>query len=516
VLNETVPRSSSSSLKSVITANFAGTLWQALMGLAFIPLYIKYLGIESYGLIGIFATLQSIFALLDVGLGDTLTREMARLSVLPGKEQETRDLVRTLETIYWTIAVFAGMAVVASSPFIEHHWIKSGNLSPTAIEQAFVIMGFVTIFQLPVSFYTGGLIGLQKQVALNLIAACVATLRGAGAILVLHWIPTIQAFFLWQSAIGAINFVLYARVLWHYLPQSNHRPAFQLHLIKGVWRFSAGMGGISVLAVILTQLDKVVLSKMLSLEMFGYYMLASVVAMSLTRIFTPMFFSIYPRFTQLVSINDQDGLRQLYHKSCQFMAVLILPVATVTAFFAYEIILLWTRNTITAEKTHFIVSVMICGTALNGLMNPPYALQLAFAWTRLPFYVNLLSVTLFIPIIIVVVTAFGAIGGALAWLILNIGYVLFWIPLIHKRILRAEKWRWYWQDGFLPATTSIIVAGLGRLLTTESMSSNAMLLSLAAIFVMTFGITALTTPVTRTILFAELRKIGFAMSQNEV
>jgi len=139
---------------------------------------------------------------------------------------------------------------------------------------------------------------------------------------------------------------------------------------------------------------------MLSLEMFGYYMLASVVAMSLTRIFTPMFFSIYPRFTQLVSINDQDGLRQLYHKSCQFMAVLILPVATVTAFFAYEIILLWTRNTITAEKTHFIVSVMICGTALNGLMNPPYALQLAFAWTRLPFYVNLLSVTLFIPIII--------------------------------------------------------------------------------------------------------------------
>jgi O-antigen/teichoic acid export membrane protein len=340
-------------------------------------------------------------------------------------------------------------------------------------------------------------------------------LRGAGAVLVLHWIPTIQAFFIWQTAIGAINFVLYARVLWYYLPQSNHRPAFQLHLIKGIWRFSAGMGGISILAVILTQLDKVVLSKMLSLEMFGYYMLASVVAMSLTRIFTPIFFSIYPRFTQLVSTNDQDGLRQLYHKSCQFMAVLILPVATVTAFFAYEIILLWTHNTITAEKTHFIVSVMICGTALNGLMNPPYALQLAFAWTRLPFYANLLSVTLFVPIIIVVVTAFGAIGGALAWLILNIGYILFWIPLIHKRILPAEKWRWYWQDGFLPAATSIVVAGLGRLLTTESMSNYAMLLYLAVIFVVTIGITALTTPVTRTMLFTELRRIGFAMSQNE-
>jgi O-antigen/teichoic acid export membrane protein len=513
---KTVLRSPYSSLKSIITANFAGTFWQALMGLAFIPLYIKYLGIESYGLIGIFATLQSIFALLDVGLGDTLTREMARLSVLPGKEQETRDLVRTLETVYWAIAVFAGIALVATSPFIERYWIRSGQLSPTTIEQAFVIMGFVTAFQLPVSFYTGGLIGLQKQVSLNLIAVCVATLRAVGALLVLHWIPTIQAFFFWQAAIGAINFVLYARLLWYYLPQSNHRPVFRLRLIKGVWKFSAGMGGISILAVILTQLDKVVLSKMLSLEMFGYYMLASVLAMSLTRFFTPIFFSIYPRFTQLVSINDQDGLRLFYHKSCQFMAVLILPAATVTAFFAYEIILVWTHNTITAEKTHFIVSVMICGTALNGLMNPPYALQLAFAWTRLPFYVNLLSVALFIPVIIVVVAAFGAIGGALAWLILNVGYVLFWIPLIHKRILPTEKWRWYWQDGFLPAMTSIVVAGLGRLLTTESMSSNAMLVYLAVIFVVTIGITALTTPVTRTMLFSELRKIGFAVSQNEV
>ena len=64
--------------------------------------------------------------------------------------------------------------------------------------------------------------------------------------------------------------------------------------------------------------------------------------------------------------------------------------------------------------------------------------------------------------------------------------------------------------------TSIVVAGLGRLLTTESMSSNAMLVYLAVIFVGTIGITALTTPVTRTMLFSELRKIGFAVSQNEV
>ncbi len=38
------------------------------MSLAFIPLYIKYLGMEAYGLIGFYAVLQTILGLLENGL----------------------------------------------------------------------------------------------------------------------------------------------------------------------------------------------------------------------------------------------------------------------------------------------------------------------------------------------------------------------------------------------------------------------------------------------------------------
>ena len=98
-------------IKKNIAANFAGSIWSAIMGLIFVPLYIKFIGIESWGLIGIFATLQIIFGLLDMGLSTTLNREMARLSVLSGKEQDMRNLVRTLEMIYWCVAVFVGIRV---------------------------------------------------------------------------------------------------------------------------------------------------------------------------------------------------------------------------------------------------------------------------------------------------------------------------------------------------------------------------------------------------------------------
>jgi len=466
------------------------------------------MGIESYGLIGIFTTLQVIFGLLDVGLGSTLTREMARLSALPHKAQEMRNLVRTLETLYWSIAVLVGIAIISLSPFIAHHWVKAGQLSPKTIELALLIIGLVMVFQMPIGFYSGGLMGLQKQVLLNVINVCMNTLRGVGAVLILWLVsPTIQAFLLWQIGISLINAFLLALFLWRSLPHRENRAVFQKELLKGIWRFSAGMSGISILAVILTQLDKVILSKMLSLEMFGYYTLASMVAMSLGRLFTPVFCSIYPRFTQLVSIDDQDGLKRLYHKICQFIAVLILPVAIVIAMFSYEVILLWTQNPAIAEKTHLILSIMICGTALNGLMNPPYALQLAFGWTSLPVYSNLISVILFVPLIIFMAACFGAVGGAIAWLVLNIGYVTFWIPVMHKRLLLKEKWRWYWQDTCVPLMACTFVAGLGRIFAKELMSQYMMLLHLIIISVLTLGITALTTPITREWLLGQLLKI---------
>ena len=49
---------STTSLKANIIANFVGNGWSALISIIFIPQYLKYIGAEGYGLIGIFASLH--------------------------------------------------------------------------------------------------------------------------------------------------------------------------------------------------------------------------------------------------------------------------------------------------------------------------------------------------------------------------------------------------------------------------------------------------------------------------
>lgn len=468
------------------------------MSLAFVPLYIKFMGIESYGLIGIFTSLLALFSLLDMGLSTTLNRELARFSAVPDKAQDMRNLVRTLEYPYWGIAVLIGVAVVGLSGPIANYWVNTDKLTPATVKTALMIMGGVVAFRWPVSLYSGGLMGLQKQVLLNGINVFVATLQGFGATLVLWLIsPTIQAFFVWQIFTSMVQVSLVAVFLWRGLPVSGHRSHFQKDSLLKIWRFAAGMTGISLTVIFLMQTDKIVLSKILSLKMFGYYTLATVVGQALYYFIGPVYTALFPKFSQLVSINDQNGLKELYHKGCQFMSVMILPAAIVVSFFSSEILLLWTGDPVTVANTHSIASILIIGTVLNGLMNLPYALQLAHGWTKLSLYTNIIAVIVLVPLIYFLAKQYGPVGAAFAWVILNSGYFLISIHIMHRRLLTDEKWRWYLNDVAVPMLTAITVAAIWRLLIPSEMSRAGMFFYLFSISATTLLAATFATAFTR-------------------
>jgi O-antigen/teichoic acid export membrane protein len=478
-----------------ILANLVGNVWTALMSLAFIPLYISFMGIEAYGLVGLFATLLAISALLDMGMSNALSREMARLSVHSDRVREMRDLVRTLEVFCWAVAVVIGVAVVLVAPAMAHHWLNSVQLPPEVIESALVIMGGAMACQWPFGFYSGGLLGLQRQVLLNAIVVSMATLRGVGAVLVLWLVsPTVQAFFLWQIVVSLLQTLLTVFWLWRSLPGAGHAARFQGELLRGIWRFAAGMSGITVTAIILTQLDKIILSKLLSLEMFGYYCVGSTVAMSLYRLIAPVSSAIYPRFTQLVSLGDQEGLRKLYHQSCQLMSVLIFPTACMAALFSREFLFLWTRNPVTVEHTHRLLSILIVGTALNGLMQLPYVLQLAHGWTRLAFAINGAALLALVPAMYLMTVSYGAVGAALVWPAINTVYVTLGVQLMHRRLLPGEKWRWYWEDVGKPMLAASLIVALGRGIIDASMSPLRLGISLVAVAASAVSVCVLSVP----------------------
>lgn len=474
-------------LKLNIIANYAGSIWTALMSLAFVPLYIRFMGMESYGLIGLFGTLITMFSVLDMGLSATLNREMARRSVLPGQEQASRDLLRTLEIVYWSVALMMGAVIVLLSYPIARYWVNSNKLSVGDVQQALMIMGLIVVMRWPFGLYQGGLMGLQKQVLVNVLNSFFATFRGLGAVMVLWLVaPTIQAFFSFQILASCLETFTSVFFLWRSMAVSNRRSSFKMALLREIRGYAAGMMGIGLAATALTQIDKIVLSKMLSLESFGYYVLAWTVGSSLLRLAYPIGTALFPRFTQLVSIRSNSAINTLYHRSSQLMSVVVLPFAAVIALYSHEILLLWIGIPKVANETALLASFLMFGTACNAMSNIPWVVALAYGWTALPFWTNTVSAIVLAPIMILSVKFYGLHGAGVGWLILNIGYVLMLVPIMHHRILKGELYTWYLYDVIIPGLAAVAPVILCKIFLEQPSSKIGTLLLLGFVACLSF------------------------------
>jgi O-antigen/teichoic acid export membrane protein len=445
------------SIKKNIVANLVGKVWGAAIALLLIPQYIKYLGIESYGLIGFYSTLSGSLALLDLGLSITLNRELAKLRSQDRSVEDIRDLTFSLERIYWLIGIVVCFIIFLLSGFIANHWVNAEALPLFTVKRSIMLMGVVFACQWPISLYSGGLTGLDKQVFNNVVTVIMTTLRAAGVILILAFFsPTLQVFFLWQAAISFLYVIALRWGLWNKIPPHGSKPRFSSLQLKIIWRFAAGMTGISFITFFITQVDKIILSKILPLSQFGYYTLAFTIANSVSLIVQPISLTFFPRFTHFVAIRDFDELKKLYHHASRLMSTFIFPVCFVLLFFTKDILIIWTKNSVTAENTYRMAQILIVGSIFNSLMVVPFNLLLANGRTKFTIYQNSIAVVILIPMLFIWTNLYGAIGATFVWVAVNAGYVFISQPIMHKTLLQNELKKWYFNDTLVPMLPSLI------------------------------------------------------------
>jgi O-antigen/teichoic acid export membrane protein len=446
------------SLRRNILANYVGAGWSALMLVVFVPLYIRWLGIEAYGLIGVFALLQGCLSLLDLGLAPALSREFAQA---PDSDNRMRwhDLLRSAEMTVTGMAVVVWLGFLACANWLAAHWLKRQGLDLAETTYAFMLMGGVVGARIIENVYRSVLVGRQRQVTLNLVAAVVATLRGAGAALVVCAIsPTVTAYFLWQLAVSLLSLGLFSFGVRSVLPRATRTPRFSLPALRSIARFASGAMGIAVLSVLLTHLDKIFLSRLLSLEAFGMYSFAVVVAQTPLGLVGPIVQASFPRFAQLDAQQRNAELVALYHASAQLVTALLGAATIVLVVFGETLLYLWTHDAALAARTYPVVATLAVGSFLNGLMTVPYYLQMASGWTALSLRANLISLLMVLPALYLIVPVYGAIGAATVWLTLNACYVIFVVPIMHRRLLPRQLAAWYLGDVLAPLLPALASA----------------------------------------------------------
>jgi O-antigen/teichoic acid export membrane protein len=438
-------------IRSNLIANLFGQGWSALMALLFVPFYLHFIGASGFGLIGFFMTLSALLVIMDGGLGATVTREAVAYPLSTGAtRQELADMLRTAEALFHLIALVIGAGLVLLAPVLANSWLHVPPEKYADISRGLVLASVAIALQFPLAFYIGCWIGLQRQVSLNVVNAISITCRGVGAILLL-WLysPTVTVFFAWQCVMSALTLVCFHVLVWKSLGSPEAK--FRLRSIHSTGRFTAGVGLINVLGLALTQLDKVILSRLLSLESFGYYMIAWSAGTLTLRVAGPLFNTYYPRIAQLADGHGNDSdLQETYLQAANLLSIAVVPTTLVLAFFGHTLLLAWTGNQAAANSASLPLTLIAIGTMCNAFMHLPYALQLAHKKTRLSLLQNLIAAALFPFLTVILAKRYGLQGAAWPWMLLNVGYMLFSAPLAYRKLLDAARKPWYLKCVLMP------------------------------------------------------------------
>ena len=437
------------SIKRNILAGYAGQLYATLIGILLVPLYVEYMGVEAYGLVGFFTMLQGWFMLLDMGLSPTIGREAARFNGGAIDVLGLRQLLRAFEGIFLLVGMAGALALIAGAGSITDHWLKVQQLELAEVQRAIMLMAVIVALRWICGLYRGAISGFERIVWLSGFNVVISTLRFVLVIPVLVYVgATPTHFFAYQLAVAALEAVVLIAKTYRLLPGVAVPGWIRWRWapLQGVMRFALSAAFTSVVWVLVTQTDKLILSGLIPLTDYAYFTLAVLLASGIALLSGPIAGAILPRLTILNAQGDEAGLIRLYRDATQLVAVIAVPVVLVLAFFPSQVLTAWTGKPDLAQHAAPVLALYALGNGILALAAFPYYLQVARGELTLHVIGNVLFVLLFVPLLLFAVYRFGMIGAGYAWIIANLLPFVAWLPVVHRRHLKGLHLGWLTKD----------------------------------------------------------------------
>ena len=437
------------SIKQNVLANYIGQIYVTIISIVMLPVYLHYLGREAYGLVGFFGVLTGWLVLLDLGFTPALGREVARYRGGGIDAGEFRSLNRAMMLLYSGIAILITGSIILSSDLIAKHWLKVQEIPINDVGFAVSLMGLVFGLRWPTGVFRSVIAGFERQVWLNVINILVSTFRFVGVILIFNLFgATIRVFFTYQAFIAMVELTILAFVSRQLLPKwpSNYLRTMTLKPLLKIWHFAFSVAFLSAVWMLITQTDKLILSKLLPLSEYACYAIAVTAANGITLLVGPITQAILPRLTRFTAEKDKIGLQTLYRKATRLTCVIAGSATAVFFVFGHDLLWAWIGDETIATKDVPILSLYALGNLILAISAMQYHLQYAHGDLRLHIRGFTVFPLILVPSIIWATTHYGMIGAGFVWVFSNLLFLFGWTPFVHRKFLPGMHLTWLTKD----------------------------------------------------------------------
>ncbi|MEY8214546.1 MAG: oligosaccharide flippase family protein [Colwellia sp.] len=443
------------SVKRSLVFNYTAQIYSALITVLVLPFYITRMGAEGFGLMGFFLMLQAWAQILDAGVGGSLTRQTSIT------KNDGVIFKKFLKQFYIVTSVFLGVASIffiigyLGKGYIATTWLNS-QLDQQVLEISLVAMFATLSFRYLSGTFRSGLVGLEKHATLSLNTIVFMSLRFPLGLYVLDIFDnSLTHYFIYQGIVSFLEFLVVAFLfiansrMKYVNDNSSNLPTTEDYTLRALLVFSAQLSLLSITWVIVTQIDKLILSKFLELKDFGYYTLAVSVSGVIMVLSAPLSQILMPRLSSLASQRNEKQYLDVYIKSFLGLSIFVVPLAMFFVLFSEQLLFIWTGDKKVAEEAFPFIKWLALGNAISVLMNFIFILQYSMGKLRAHVLAYVGYSLLLIPMSIFIASHYKAPGAAFFWFLHNLIFFIVWGGVVHRKYLVGVS-SYIWKRVLIP------------------------------------------------------------------
>ena len=428
--------------------NLMGNAVPLAVAFCCIPLLIKGLGTDRFGVVTLAWALIGYATLFDLGLGRALTQLISqRLGT--GEEQEVPLLLWTSLLLLLALGLIATIGIVMLAPWLVHRLHVPAALSHETLYSVYLLA-----ISLPAVISTAGLRGvLEAYQRFDLIFALripMGIFAYAAPLAVLPFskslVPVMAVLVLGRLLAWAAHLICCIIAI----PVLRTRLAFHRRVVGPLLRFGGWMTITNIVGPLMVTMDRFVIGSLLSVSEVAFYATPYEVVTKLWLIPGSLLGVMFPAFSTSF-VQDRHRAALLYGRSVKYLLLVLFPVVLLIVVFARDGLRLWLGAEF-AQHSTVVLQWLAVGVFINCLAQAPFAVVQGAGRPDLTAKLHLVELPIYLLALAFLTKFRGIEGVAMAWTIRVAidALVLFWLA---GRFLPV-------QSSIKMLTPSLIVAAL--------------------------------------------------------
>lgn len=424
-----------------IAANLAGQSLLLVLGVVAVKFVFVRLGDDALGIIYFTLTLNTLLcAALDLGVSSTVVRQVS--GHVAHDRPYVDALVRTASSFCWLAWGVLALGLWGAAPWLVSGWVNLGTLDAERAAGALRVLGIGALTALPRSLYASVFAGLQRMEISNAIDVATGAVQQLGTIVIVGAGGGLSAVVWWLAACYALSIVAYVLCAARTLGARALVPGYSPEVVARNRRYAGGMTSVSILGIVHTQADKVIVSRLLPLGTFGVWGFAASIVARPAAMTASVGQAAVPSLSALFHRDDHAGLLAQYRRLHDLVCFATVPLFAAVVFAAGPVLaMLFDRGVAAALVVP--VALLCVGYYMNATLTMPYVVTLAVGRPGIAVQANVLALFLVLPVTALLIWWLGLLGAGLAWVVYHAFMYVYSVPRVCAECLRIPARRWF-------------------------------------------------------------------------